>query len=121
MPDMTQYSKKDTPAQARERLQWILDVVRENQGHVVQILELIWAGEDKMAQGLFDDLYRTERDALLQPNGILTSEQIELLKWFPQHFAVQPDAIRFGVVMQDWSTWLAETDYFQLYNEMGLS
>ena len=77
--DMTQYSKKDTPAQARERLQWQLDTVRVNQTVVYRLLGMILDGEIVHPRRTLANMHKNDRDALLQPNGILTSEQIELL------------------------------------------
>ena len=79
--DMSQYSKKPTPAQQRERLQWVLDTVRENQLVVAKILNDInfWISPDE-ARKEFDAMHKHDRDALLVPRGILTDEQIEVLK-----------------------------------------
>ncbi len=77
--DMSQLNK-DTPAQARERLQWILDVVRENQMEVAFFLQAVTFGNYEAAKRGLSKMHKNDRDALLQPNGILTDEQIELLK-----------------------------------------
>jgi len=77
--DMSKYSN-DTPAQARERLQWIVDVVREHQQEVGWLLVGLSNDDMRTAKDFLADLHKSDRDALLQENGILTSEQIELLK-----------------------------------------
>ena len=81
MADMTEFSgKKEFPSQVENRRQWIIDVVRENQ---VDIAEILWDMQDKDGDYAADILCRMkpmDRDAILQPNGILTPEQIELLK-----------------------------------------
>jgi len=70
----------DFPAQRRERLQWQLDTIRENQEDVSRILGWVACGHADLAKTVFDDMHKNDRDALLQENGILTSTQIELLK-----------------------------------------
>ena len=82
--DMAQFSK-DSKAQARERLQWILDVVREHQDKTLDILTAL-IGEDipdksrvKVAKWILSGMHKNDRDAILQENGILTPRQIELL------------------------------------------
>ncbi len=83
MPDMTQYSKKEFPSQTENRKQWILDTVRANQEDVSDILKAFhctWKDDIPWAKILLSEMHKSDRDALLQPNGILTSEQIELLK-----------------------------------------
>ena len=76
---MSKFSK-DTPAQARERLQWILDVVRANQPDVSLILE--WSIDEDWvaAKSQLRSMHKNDRDAILQEGGILTTKQIELLK-----------------------------------------
>jgi len=79
--DMSKH-KKDTPAQKRERLQWIVDTVRENQELVMDLLqELLFNDEEgnSWAFSTLSKLHKHERDAILLPNGILTNEQIEIL------------------------------------------
>ena len=85
MADMSKFSK-DTPAQARERLQWILDAVRANQLDVWRILHGV-TGEFypddtnlKRARDILRSMHKNDRDAILQEGGILTTKQIELLK-----------------------------------------
>jgi len=81
MADMWKFTKKsEFPAQTRERLQWILDVVRENQSDVTEIIDMVRDGEAEYAKDILANMHKSDRDALLQPNGILTDEQIELLK-----------------------------------------
>ena len=79
--DMSQHTK-DTPAQKRERLQWIVDVIRNNQEDVCSLLLYLDENPDMMraAKDVLNGMHKQDRDALLQENGILTSEQIELLK-----------------------------------------
>ncbi len=86
MPDMSKFSK-DSPAQARERLQWQLDAIRANQHEIWWLLqELNWKPTvDRdihvhAAKTIIADMNKSDRDAILQEGGILTSEQIELLK-----------------------------------------
>ena len=80
---MSQFSKKPTPAQQRERLQWVLDTIRNNQCSVYWILMLLNDNEpiDRgQAIDVFQDMHKHDRDALLISGGILTDEQIEVLK-----------------------------------------
>ncbi len=77
--DMSKYSK-DSKAQARERLQWQLDVIRENQEEVYRVLILLDSDFPKHAKTVLSDMHKSDRDALLQSGGILTDSQIELLK-----------------------------------------
>ena len=84
MVDMTEFSKKDTPAQARERLQWQLDVIRENQTMAGDILLSVVGNEEDaeqyaVARWALQAMHKGDRDAILQPGGILTDEQIKLL------------------------------------------
>ncbi len=81
MADMSKFSK-DTPAQARERLQWIVDVIRNNQEDICTLLLYLDENPDMMrvAKDVLDGMHKSDRDALLQENGILKPEQIELLK-----------------------------------------
>lgn len=70
---------KSTPGQERGRDRWILDTVRANQLAVSLILDYL-IDEDWTAitfeLGL---LNKGDRDALLQPNGIFTSDQLKKL------------------------------------------
>ena len=77
--DMSKHTK-DTPAQKRERLQWIVDVVREHQGLVGDMLYALERGSISTAKGKINQLHKQDRDALLQEGGILTDEQIRKLK-----------------------------------------
>ena len=79
MSDMSAF-KKQTPAQQRERLQWILDTVREHQELVEELLYFARTGQFGAAQLNLDVLHKQDRDALLQPGGILTDEQIKILQ-----------------------------------------
>ena len=71
---------KDTPAQTRERLQWVVDAVRENQEEAALLLHNIVLGHLDTAKWAIADMKKMDRDALLLPGGILTDAQLELLK-----------------------------------------
>lgn len=73
--------KKEFPSQVENRKQWILDTVRENQHSVRLILEyMTMANPDVLgARGTIKSMHKQDRDALLQPGGILTNEQIDIL------------------------------------------
>lgn len=79
MVDMSKFGK-DTPAQARERLQWTLDVIRENQSDVLEVLNMLLSEDITGAKTHLSYMHKGDRDAILQEGGILTSAQIELLK-----------------------------------------
>lgn len=73
---------RQTPGQLNHRAQWQLDVIRENQGVVSEIL--CYANSHNHAQlgiikMMLNDMYKNDRDALLQPGGIFTDEQLEEL------------------------------------------
>ena len=73
-------TKKEFPAQARERLQWVLDTVRNNQKEVFQLLWQLQVPELLPgAKNLLTQLHKHDRDALLISGGILTDEQIKAL------------------------------------------
>lgn len=77
--------RKEFPSQTENRRQWILDVVRANQQKVWLILHSLDKNVDgqieaEIAKFFLADMPRMDRDALLQSGGILTDEQIELLK-----------------------------------------
>ena len=78
--------RKEFPSQTENRRQWILDTVRANQLDVWRILHGVTSKTypDDMnlnrARDVLRDMHKSDRDAILQPNGILTDEQIELLK-----------------------------------------
>ena len=78
--DMAQYSKKPTPGQRAHRAQWILDTVRANQSIVGWLLMTTSANDLEDARHSLKQMHKSDRDALLQPNGILTDDQIKLLK-----------------------------------------
>ncbi len=80
MTDMTAYAKRQTPGQKIHRLEWILETVRANQRPVSGILLYFHDGLIDNAKHELSCMYGLDRQALLQPNGILTTEQIELLK-----------------------------------------
>ena len=72
-------SKKEFPSQTENRRQWILDTVRANQDTVCAILDALDLGEPEYVKGILADMHKMDRDAILQPGGILTDDQIELL------------------------------------------
>ena len=78
MPDLP---KKEFPSQTKNRERWILDVVRENQEDVCTLLLYLDDNPDMMraAKDVLDGMHKQDRDAILQPNGILTDEQIKAL------------------------------------------
>ena len=80
MTDMSQLKKKEYPAQRLNRLQWQLDTIRANQLDVAHILMCAHRGWSDTVQLMLKDLHKHDRDALLQPGGILTQSQIEALK-----------------------------------------
>ena len=73
---------EEFPAQGRERYKQIVDVVRENQEDVCTLLLYLDENPDMMraAKDVLNGFDKMDRDAILQPGGILTDEQIELLK-----------------------------------------
>ena len=76
-------TKKVFPAQARERLQWQLDAIRANQADVYGILFCLDChdmGGHRQAKKILNKMHKHDRDAILQSGGILTDEQIEVLK-----------------------------------------
>ena len=87
MVDMSKFSgKKEFPSQTENRRQWILDTVRANQLDVWRILHGVTSKTypDDMnlnrARDVLRDMHKSDRDAILQPNGILTDSQIDMLK-----------------------------------------
>ena len=84
-------TKKEFPAQARERLQWQLDAIRANQEEAGLLLHAlaraasaptasIALNEYDVAKLAIADMHKADRDAILQSGGILTDEQIKVLK-----------------------------------------
>lgn len=71
--------KKEFPSQTKNRRQWILDTVREHQQCVEEILFFARTQQYDLAKLNLDVLHKQDRDALLQPGGIFTNEQIEIL------------------------------------------
>ena len=72
---------EEFPAQGRERYKQIVDVVRENQRVVTTIFGgLHHLGRTHYAREAFQSMGKMDQDAILQPGGILTDKQIELLK-----------------------------------------
>ena len=75
MSDMSKF-KKEFPSQVENRKQWILDTVRGNS--VAQtFLMLVWKQKLKKARDILSQMYGMDRDALLQPGGVLTKDEIE--------------------------------------------
>ncbi len=73
---------EEMPAQSVGRCWGVLRTVRENQRFVGQLLNNIVFGRLGTAKGALEDMYKVDRDILLQPGGILTTSQIETL--YPQ-------------------------------------
>ena len=72
--------RKEYPSQTENRRQWQLDTIRENQWAVYRLLGDILDDTPIGARRTLSSMHKSDRDAILQENGILTSEQIELLK-----------------------------------------
>ncbi len=68
------------PSQGRERYVHIMNAVRHNQDAVADLF-ILMSGHEYVdcAIGVLDSMHKTERDAILQPGGILTDAQIKLL------------------------------------------
>lgn len=77
--DMSKHGKKEFPSQTENRRQWILDTVRANQGDVMEILDCFFLGEPELAKAQLQGMHKMDRDAILQPGGILTDKQIQEL------------------------------------------
>ena len=76
MSDMSKYSKKEFPAQTKNRRIWIQDSIRGNS--VAQtFLMLVWKQKFKKARDILIQMQGMDRDALLQPGGVLTKDEIE--------------------------------------------
>lgn len=71
--------RKEFPSQTKNRRQWIIDTVRENQVCASNILFYAAVEQWDQAREDLSMLHKHDRDALLIPNGILTDEQIEIL------------------------------------------
>jgi hypothetical protein len=77
---------EEFPAQGRERYKHILDTVRANQNKVLDILTALVGDEINdevridIAKWILKGMHGMDRDAILQSGGILTDEQIELLR-----------------------------------------
>ena len=78
--DMSGLKKKEFPSQTENRKQWVLDVVRGNQKTAAIILFDVAESNYPAAKATLQGMHKMDRDALLQPGGILTPEQIEALK-----------------------------------------
>ncbi len=74
--------RKEFPSQTENRKQWIIDMVRNNQVDVWMILQGLTGCHEEIyheAHKTVWAMHRHDRDALLQPGGVLTNEQIEIL------------------------------------------
>lgn len=67
------------PSQTKNRAQWVLDVVREDQSMVEELLGSVLNESYDIAALVLKDLHKMDRDALLVPGGILTDKQIKLI------------------------------------------
>ena len=79
MTDRSKYS--EFPSQIENRKQWIIDTVRNNQQHFVDLIFALTYPENARISGgdLLRQMHKHDQDALLLPNGILTDVQIEIL------------------------------------------
>ena len=71
---------KEFPSQTENRKQWIIDAIRTNQGKVFLILKALYGNNWFTARNVLDSMQKMDRDAILQPGGILTNEQLGMLK-----------------------------------------
>lgn len=72
---------KEFPSQTENRKQWILDVVCANQVDTGQLLIKINIPDQlDYCKSILTGMHKSDRDALLLPNGILHPDQIEMLK-----------------------------------------
>ena len=68
------------PAQGRGRYVQIVDVFRDNQVRVIELLCLLHEGKYDIAKECLSYMHKQDRTALLQPNGILTKKQLRALE-----------------------------------------
>ena len=80
MADMSKFAKADSPAQTKGRLVWILDAIRANQIAVSNLLRAVDVKLYTTASLWLSELEKSDRDALLQPEGIFTPEQLKGIK-----------------------------------------
>lgn len=81
MADMSGFSgKKEFPSQTENRKQWILDTVRANQEDVQELLRKVLLGYYRPAKDMLKGMRKMDRDALMQPEGIFTKDQLEQLE-----------------------------------------
>ena len=71
--------KQEFPSQTKNRIQWILDTVREHQNLTADVLYAVHTKQYPLAKAALNGLQKSDRDALLQPNGLFTAEQIKQL------------------------------------------
>jgi hypothetical protein len=93
--DMSDHAKKkEFPAQQRERLQWQLDAIRNNQDSVYMLLGVVrlfyGAIDSARIREVLEDLHKNDRDAILQPGGIFTDDQLKILS--PERFVQDTEA-----------------------------
>jgi hypothetical protein len=67
----------EMPAQTENRRWWILDVVREHQSTASGLLSAAMSEDYELCRQLLRGLHGNDRRALLQPEGILTDQQID--------------------------------------------
>ncbi len=80
MANMRTHAKRQTPGQKIHRLELIIETARENQSLTGWILTAVSEGDIGDAKLALREMYGLDRDFTLNPGGILTSTQIELLK-----------------------------------------
>ena len=64
------------PAQVENRRYWILETVREHQGVASALLQAAMDQDWLLCRRLLEGLHGNDRRALLQSEGILTTDQI---------------------------------------------
>lgn len=75
MPDM----RKEFPAQAKNRLKLILETARENQFEVTMLLLAVLQKHWELAHEILSGMHKTDRDALLYPDGFFNAIQLRHL------------------------------------------
>jgi hypothetical protein len=70
---------KEFPAQTKNRLVWIIESVRENQEITRDILSAVLDDDYDFAKDILGSLHRSDRDALTNPEGIFTQDQLKRL------------------------------------------
>ena len=77
---MGHFTVAEFPAQTKNRHQWIIETVRENQVETWKVLSFCLMENYKEARNLLLTMHKQDRDALLIENGILTNEQIDRIR-----------------------------------------